>query len=73
MISFVSSEITRAVLRKQFNSSDFFFDLAGSEPIEGDGGTFRALFVDKLPSLAGEGVSHALFNLGPCGINAPHR
>ena len=66
------SQNTRSELRKKFGPNDFFFDLAGSKSMQGEGGNFRPLFLNNLRSLAGEGVSHALFNLGPCGVNTFH-
>lgn len=71
-ISERKSEKTRSELRKKYGPDDFFFDLAGSKPIQGEGGDVRLLFLNSLRSLAGEGVSHALFNLGPCGLNTFH-
>jgi oxalate decarboxylase/phosphoglucose isomerase-like protein (cupin superfamily) len=73
-ISFVSSQSkTRAELRSVFNEADFIFNLAQSEPAQqGNGGTARVATVSQLPSLSGEGVSHTLFNLEPCGMNVPH-
>ena len=72
-ISFVSSQQTRAQLRARFNEADFIFDLANSQVVAtGDGGTVRPLGVSEMPSLEGEGVSHSLFNLAPCGMNMFH-
>ena len=59
--------------RQQFQAKDFVFDLQGSAPDSiTPAGTIQALTVDKLPSLAGQGVSYTLFNIEPCGINLPH-
>jgi len=72
VISYGASQSTRSELRKRFGPDSFFYDLAASTPIEGSGGHFRPLFLNNLRSLSGEGISHALFNLGPCGMNTFH-
>jgi len=59
--------------RQQFDKSDFVFDLLGSVPgAMTSAGTIQTLDVGNLPSLAGQGLSYALINIEPCGINLPH-
>ena len=72
IIGYVSAQSTRARFRAKFNASDFVYNLLGSAPERGDGGTVQPLGVSNLPSLEGEGVSHSLFTIEPCGINSFH-
>jgi hypothetical protein len=59
--------------RSKLSPKDFVFDLRNSMPTSrGLGGTIRLLDVDTFPSLKGQGISYALFNIEPCGINLPH-
>eukprot|EP00921_Rhytidocystis_pertsovi_P013518 GHVQ01021879.1.p1 GENE.GHVQ01021879.1~~GHVQ01021879.1.p1 ORF type:complete len:283 (+),score=45.51 GHVQ01021879.1:648-1496(+) len=65
--------VTAIQQRNQFVAADFVFDLFGKAPdSNGMGGTIRAVNVNDLPSLKGQGVSYTLFRLEPCGINLPH-
>ena len=56
-----------------FNPEDFTFSLGGPEPdAPGNGVQLRAVNLNQLPALEGQGISMALVNLDPCGINLPH-
>ena len=66
-IFLVQQEIT------MFNPEDFAFSLGGPEPSAPvDGFQLRAVNLDNLPALAGQGISMVLFNLDACTINLPH-
>ena len=68
-----SVDVPRLEFRQQFNSEDFAFDLQGAEPeVEGDAGTVKVANLGNVPVLSGEGVSYALVELDPCGLNLPH-
>eukprot|EP00903_Cladosiphon_okamuranus_P019871 g18264.t1 len=56
-----------------FNPEDFTFSLGGPEPdAPVNGFQFRAVNVNQLPALEGQGISMALVNLDACTINLPH-
>lgn len=66
-------EVPRLDFRQQFDSGDFVFDLQGAEPeVEGDAGTVKVANLGSVPVLSGEGVSYALVEIEPCGLNLPH-
>eukprot|EP00904_Undaria_pinnatifida_P008064 jgi/Undpi1/4388/HiC_scaffold_17.g07746.m1 len=66
-------EVPRLNFRQQFDDKDFAFDLQGAEPeIEGEAGTVKVANLGNVPVLSGEGVSFALVELEPCGLNLPH-
>ena len=56
-----------------FDKEDFVFALGGPEPDNlVDNFQLRGVNLNQLPALAGQGISMALVNLGPCAINLPH-
>jgi len=56
-----------------FNPEDFAFSLGGPEPEAlVNGAQLRAVTLNQLPALDGQGISMALVNLDACGINLPH-
>ena len=56
-----------------FNEEDFIFPLGGPEPDNlVDNVELRAVNLNQLPALEGQGISMTLVNLGPCAINLPH-
>eukprot|EP00903_Cladosiphon_okamuranus_P019872 g18265.t1 len=56
-----------------FNPEDYTFSLGGPEPdAPVNGFQFRAVNVNQLPALEGQGISMALVNLDACAINLPH-
>lgn len=59
--------------RSKIEPQDFVYNLADAKPTSsGAGGVGRLMTVDTFPPLAGEGVSIAVFDIEPCGINLPH-
>ena len=56
-----------------FDKEDFAFALGGPEPDNlVDNFQLRGVNLNQLPALAGQGISMAIVNLGPCAINLPH-
>ena len=56
-----------------FNPEDFAFSLGGPEPDGAvEGFQLRAVNLNQLPALEGQGISMALVNLDACAINLPH-
>lgn len=74
LINLVSSQVeeTKAKEISNFVTKDFIFDLAKSKPAKTDGNTIRVLTLALFPVLAHSGVTFALVELEPCGINLPH-
>ncbi|CAN0396764.1 unnamed protein product, partial [Laminaria digitata] len=67
------ADVPRLVFRQQFDSEDFVFDLQGADPeVEGEAGTVKVANLGSVPALSGEGVSYALVEIEPCGLNLPH-
>ncbi|CAM9889687.1 unnamed protein product [Chrysoparadoxa australica] len=64
--------ITTLAMRAQFDDEDFTLDLAGLDVTPQAGGTVQGGNLANWPALDGQGLSVALFNLEPCGINLPH-
>ena len=59
--------------RQKFQATDFVYNLTFSTPnVIGNGGSSRAMNIDTLSSLAGEGVSMAYTVVKPCGLVLPH-
>ena len=63
---------TFARLMAKHKSKDFLFDLDNSNPVLNGNNTIRQATVAQMPSLAYMGISFALFEFAPCGINLPH-
>ncbi|CAM9886679.1 unnamed protein product, partial [Laminaria digitata] len=66
-------DVPRLDFRQQFDSEDFVFDLQGADPeVEGEAGTVKVANLGSVPVLSDEGVSYALVEIEPCGLNLPH-